>query len=105
MAFVAVMSTTSSLAFVFQCTPVESYWVLALWATKHCVNGGALATASSALSFVTDIVILFMPMNFLLGMYLRFETCESWMLMLRLALRVSTREKIQLIVLMSLGTL
>jgi hypothetical protein len=68
MAFVAVMSTASILGFVFQCTPVQSYWTIALWPTKRCVNAGALSTATSALSVATDIIILLMPMKFLLGM-------------------------------------
>lgn len=73
MGFVALMSTASVLAFAFQCTPVQSYWVLALWPTRRCVNGGVLSIATSALSCVTDIGILLMPMKFLLGMFSQLE--------------------------------
>ncbi|KAE8447328.1 hypothetical protein EG329_010886 [Mollisiaceae sp. DMI_Dod_QoI] len=85
MAFVSAMTTAIVLAMTFQCTPVQGFWVLELWPTKRCVNGGALSTASAALSIATDIFILLMPIRYLI------------------ALRISTREKVQLIILMSLG--
>jgi len=67
MGFISAMVTACCFAFVFQCTPVQSYWVLSLWGDRHCVNEGALATASSALSMVTDIIILALPLKYLLG--------------------------------------
>lgn len=39
-----------------------------LWSHRSCVNAGALATASSALSMVTDIIILALPFKYLIGM-------------------------------------
>ncbi|KAN0096026.1 hypothetical protein V8E51_014831 [Hyaloscypha variabilis] len=89
MGFIGAMTTACCVAFVFQCTPVHSYWVLSLWAPgdRHCINEGALAIASSTLSMVTDIFILFLPLKYLL------------------TLRISMREKIQVILLMSLGGL
>ncbi|KAE9371073.1 hypothetical protein N431DRAFT_19177 [Stipitochalara longipes BDJ] len=89
MGFHGAMTIASCLAFVFQCTPVQSYWVMSLWGPgdRHCVNEGALSIASSSLSMGTDIIILLLPMKYLL------------------ALRISMREKIQVILLMSLGGL
>ncbi len=71
MGFIGAMTTACCVAFVFQCTPVHSYWVLSLWAPgdRHCVNEGALAIASSTLSMVTDIFILFLPLKYLLSMW------------------------------------
>lgn len=67
MAFVGAMTLACALGFMFQCTPVRSFWILELWPTKHCVNGAALSTASSALSLVTDLVILVLPVKYLIG--------------------------------------
>lgn len=67
MAFVGAMTLGCILAFVFQCTPVQAFWILELWPTKHCVDSGALSTASSALSLITDVVILVMPIKYLIG--------------------------------------
>lgn len=63
------------------------YWVMSMWAERYCVNGDAIFTALAVLSMVTDIFILALPLRYLL------------------ALRISLREKIQVILLMSLGGL
>jgi hypothetical protein len=38
-----------------------------MWPERYCVNGGALFTALAALSMVTDILILALPLRYLLG--------------------------------------
>lgn len=65
------MTTACVLAFMFQCTPVQSYWTLSMWSPKerHCINGGTLSTASGSLSVVTDTFILALPIKYLLGTY------------------------------------
>jgi len=86
MGFVGTMTTAFVFVLIFQCTPVQEYWVMAMSPTRHCIDAGRLSTMTSALSFGTDIFILVMPIKYLI------------------ALRISTREELQLIVLMSLGS-
>jgi hypothetical protein len=69
MGFVGAMTAAVVFAVIFQCTPVRGYWDVSIWPTRHCVDAGALATASSALSFGTDIFILIMPIKYLLSMF------------------------------------
>jgi hypothetical protein len=72
---------------------------------RDCVNGGALLTASSALSLVTDVVVLVMPIKYLIGMLTQVYPMARLIVDIFRALRISTRERIQVIVLMSLGCL
>ncbi|KAN0101670.1 hypothetical protein V8E51_012180 [Hyaloscypha variabilis] len=87
MAFVVAMTIATIFSAVFECIPIESNWVLSEWATRKCINRADQQYATSALAFTTDIAVLFLPMKYLLQ------------------LRVSTREKIQVIALMLLGSL
>jgi hypothetical protein len=105
MGFIGAMTIACTLAFAFQCTPVRGYWVMSMWAERYCVNGGAIFTASAALSMVTDIFILALPLRYLLGNF--YPECVTRCVITDLfaALRISLREKIQVILLMSLGGL
>jgi hypothetical protein len=77
---------------------------MAMWPERYCVNGGALFTALAALSMVTDIFILALPLRYLLGNLKpdRVARCVNWLVF-------STSDifegKIQVILLMSLGGL
>jgi hypothetical protein len=69
MAFVTAMSIATIFSVIFQCLPIESNWVLAEWGTRTCINRVNQQYATSALAFLTDIGILFLPMKYLLRMF------------------------------------
>jgi hypothetical protein len=106
MGFIGMMTIACIPAFMFECTPIHAYWTLPVMDPKRdCVNGGALLTASSALSLVTDVVVLVMPIKYLIGMLTQVYPMARLIVDIFRALRISTRERIQVIVLMSLGCL
>ncbi|KAF4630847.1 hypothetical protein G7Y89_g7284 [Cudoniella acicularis] len=82
MGFITAMTIALTLSVIFACKPVDANWDVY---NPNCDDRYAQQIAASALAFSTDIVVLIMPMKYLL------------------ALRVSTKEKIQVIALMSLG--
>lgn len=78
---------------------------MSMWHERYCENGGAIFTALAVLSMVTDIFILALPLRYLLGnVYL---DCVTRCVITDLfsALPISLREKIHVILLMSLGGL
>jgi len=70
MAFVVAMTIATIFSAVFECIPIESNWVLSEWATRKCINRADQQYATSALAFTTDIAVLFLPMKYLLRMFL-----------------------------------
>lgn len=68
---------------VFQCSPVESFWNLKLG--QHCINQQSFALSTALLTIVTDIVVVALPFWVFLG------------------LQMSSRKKLALIVVFSMG--
>ncbi|KAH8665080.1 hypothetical protein BGZ60DRAFT_63391 [Tricladium varicosporioides] len=85
MGFIGAMTTAVVFAVMFSCNPVDSNWKIPPWEKPNCINRTNLVFAISGLAFVTDIAVLLMPMKYLIR------------------LRVSTRERIQVIAVMGLG--
>ncbi|KAH6669457.1 hypothetical protein B0J14DRAFT_657554 [Halenospora varia] len=79
---IVCMTIALTLSVIVQCIPVTDSWNVF---NPKCIDREVQQIASSVLSFVTDIIILLLPMKYLL------------------ALRVTLREKIQVIAVMSLG--
>lgn len=68
-AFVTAMTIAAIFSVVFQCLPIESNWVLAEWGTRKCINRVDQQYATSALTFLTDIGVLVLPMKYLLRVF------------------------------------
>lgn len=100
MAFIAVMTLSLFFASLLQCLPIDSNWEFAKFGTRKCIDRAALQVAGSAMAFITDVIVLCLPIKYLLGMLLHFLEAH---LLTKTGLRVSTREKVQVILVMSLG--
>jgi hypothetical protein len=57
--FQAFLMIAVFIAYIFQCNPIEKAWRLATPGT--CFKQGRFSVASSALSIVTDFIVLMLP--------------------------------------------
>ncbi|TVY91804.1 hypothetical protein LAWI1_G003018 [Lachnellula willkommii] len=84
-AFITASTIAQEFATIFQCVPVQGVWNVAKFPNATCINNVAFSYSASALSVVTDIWTLILPIP------------TVW------SLQILTRKKVVLVGMFSLG--